>query len=271
MMKFLKKSGFKTFIIFGLLFSIVSCKSEFEQIRTSGDSAQIYEKAMEYYEKEDYSKANTLMELILSSYRGSAEGEQLYFKYAYSSYYQGLYITSANLFETFSSTFPSSALREESDFMIAYSYYLLSPTFRLDQEYSNKAIDAFQLFVNTFPSSDRVEQANKLIDDLRKKLEEKRFAEAKLYQDLLKYEAAIQVFENLLKDFPETENAEEIRFMIVDAAYQLAVNSIYEKQKERYLKTNTYADAFLKRYPNSEHLKKVNQYRDFSIQKINEL
>lgn len=248
-----------------------ACKSEFEQIRTSGDAEKIYSKALEYYEKEDYSKATTLMELILSSYRGTAKGEDLYFKYAYSSYYQGLYITSANLFETFSSTFPSSSLREEADFMAAYSYYLLSPSYRLDQDYTNKAIDAFQLFVNTFPMSDRVEQSNNLIDDLRKKLETKRLSEAKLYQDLLRYEAAIQVYENLLKDFPETKNAQDIRFKIVECSYLLAVNSVYEKQKERFVKTNQYADAFLKRYPNSDNETKVIEFREFSIQKINQL
>src|SRR5690625_6105723 len=85
---------FKTLIppslFLGLLFSIlvIGCKSEFEQVRTSGDPERIYDKAMEFYEKEDYSKAISLMEIILSSYRGTSQGEDLYFKYAYANYYQ---------------------------------------------------------------------------------------------------------------------------------------------------------------------------------------
>lgn len=261
----------RSLAIIGLMAALVSCKSEFEQVRTSGDAEKIYDKSMEYYEMEDYSKAQTLMEIILSSYRGTEKGEDLYLKYAYSNYYQGLYISSANLFETFSTTFPSSDFREEADFMAAYSYYLLSPTYRLDQEYTDKAIESFQLFVNTFPTSDRVEESNKLIDDLRKKLEEKRLAQAELYRDLRQYEAAIQVLDNLLKDFPETKDAQELRFMIVESSYLLAVNSVYEKQKERYTKTNSFAEAFLKRYPESKHESEVQKYMEVSTKKLNEL
>ena len=249
----------------------VGCKSEFEQVRTSGDPDRIYTKAMEYYDQEDYSKAISLMEIILSSYRGTSKGEDLYFKYAQANYNQGLYISAANLFETFSTSFPTSDKREEADFMAAYSYYLLSPNFRLDQDYTTRAIDAMQLFVNTFPNSDRVEQCNTLIDDMRNKLEVKRLGEAKLYNDLQQYEAAVQVMENLLRDFPESQNAEEIRHMIVQAQYNLASNSVYEKQKERFTKTNEMAQAFIQRYPNSNYRKEVEKYLTVSSNKIKEL
>lgn len=262
---------FRILLITGLLSIVLSgCKSDFEKIRTSGDTEQIYDKSMEYYEKEDYSKAISLMEIILSSYRGTTKGEDLYFKYAYANYNQGLYLSAANLFETYSTTFPSSDLREEADFMAAYSYYLLSPTYRLDQSYTLKSIDAFQLFVNTFPNSDRVEQSNELIDDLRQKLEVKRLQEAKLYINLQQYEAAIRVLENLLKDFPETEEAEDVRYLIVSSSYSLASNSVYEKQKERYLRTNDLAEAFISRYPDSSHKDRVQGFLSNSSKKIKE-
>lgn|SRR5690554_870337 len=258
-------------LFFLLIVVFVGCKSEFEQVRTSGEPDRIYDKAMEYYEMEDYSKAISLMEIILSSYRGTSKGEDLYFKYAQANYNQGLYISSANLFETFSTSFPTSEKREEADFMAAYSYYLLSPNYRLDQDYTLKAIDAMQLFVNTFPNSDRVDQCNALIDDMREKLEIKRLEEAKLYTNLQQYEAAVQVMDNLLKDFPETEKAEEIRYLIVQAQYNLANNSVYEKQKERFTKTNEMAQAFIQRYPNSTYRKEIEKYLSVSTNKIKEL
>lgn len=262
---------FRYSLCFIFIVLLTGCKSEFEQVRTSGEPERIYEKAMEYYELEDYSKAISLMEIILSSYRGTTKGEDLYFKYAQANYNQGLYISAANLYETFSTSFPTSQKREEADFMAAYSYYLLSPNYRLDQDYTLKAIDAFQLFVNTFPNSDRVDESNTLIDDLRKKLEKKRLEEARLYANLQQYEAAVQVMENLLKDFPETQNAEEIRHLIVQAQYNLAANSVYEKQKERFTKTNEMAEAFISRYPNSIYLKEVEKYLTVSSNKIKEL
>src|SRR5680860_48101 len=77
---------FRTLLISTFLIVFTGCKSEFEQVRTSGEPERIYEKSMEYYENEDYSKAISLMELILSSFRGTSKGEDLYFKYAYANY-----------------------------------------------------------------------------------------------------------------------------------------------------------------------------------------
>ena len=58
------------------------CKSEFEKIRASGDTDRIYTKAFEYYEQEEYLRAQTLLELIIPAYRGKPELEKIYFAYA---------------------------------------------------------------------------------------------------------------------------------------------------------------------------------------------
>ena len=47
----------------------------------------------------------------------------------------------------------------------------------------------------------------KLQDELRKKLEVKAFEEGELYFKIQEYQAAITVFDNLLKEFPETAEA----------------------------------------------------------------
>src|SRR5690625_6274431 len=90
-------------------------------------------------------------------------------------------------------------------------------------------------------------------------MEKKRLEEAKLYINLTQYEAAVHVLENLLKDFPETNRAEEVRFLIVKSSYELAINSVYERQKERFEKTNSLAQAFVERYPESNHTDNVDR------------
>ena len=159
----MKKTFFIAFVGMSLLLS--ACKSEFEKIRSSGEVDRIYTKALEYYDQEEYQKAQSLFELIISSYRGKKEAEEIYFKYAYTYYYLEQYILASYYFKNFSNTYGASDLREEADFMSAYSNYQLSPTFRLDQSYSASAIEGFQLFVNTYPNSSRVEECNRLIDE----------------------------------------------------------------------------------------------------------
>ena len=158
------------YLIFGVLLalSLQACKSEYEQIRTSGDPKKILEGALAYYEDEEYQRAQSLFELIISSYRGQKEAEEIYFKYAYTYFYTSSFVSAAYYFKNFTQTYSASSLREEAEFMSAYSNYKLSPKFRLDQTYTNTAIQELQLFVNSFPNSDRVQQCNDLIDEMRK-------------------------------------------------------------------------------------------------------
>ncbi|KAA3632185.1 MAG: outer membrane protein assembly factor BamD [Bacteroidetes bacterium] len=239
----------RNFIFVVIALSVfASCKSEFEKIRASGDPKLILAKADSYYADENFQKAQTLYELVISSYRGQKEAEDIYYKYAYTYYYLDQYILAAYYFNTFSKTYSTSDKREEIDFMAAYCNYKMSPTFRLDQTYTLQAINDFESFVNLYPFSERVEECNRLIDEMRKKLERKAFEEGKLYYDIRRYQASIQSFENLLKDFPETLDAEQVRYLIAKSAYLWATNSFVEKQKERFElaieKTQDYLDTF---------------------------
>ena len=265
----MRKILFFAFVGMSLLLS--ACKSEFEKIRSSGDVDRIYTKAMEYYEQEEYQKSQTLFELVISSYRGKKEAEDIYYKYAYTYYHLEQYLLASYYFKNFSNTYGGSSLREEADFMSAFSNYQLSPTFRLDQSYSLEAIEGFQLFVNTYPNSSRVGECNLLIDEMRSKLERKAFEGAKLYFDLREYQAAIQSFDNLLKDFPDTKNAEQIRYMIIRSAYQLAKNSFVDKQLERFQDARDRASEFLARFPDSGYTKEVNSIYNQSIESLNKL
>ena len=259
------------FLVSLLLVLVTSCKTDFEKVRTSGDVDLIYKKAFEYYEAERYIKAQALFELIIPSYRGKAELEDIYFKYANTYYFDKQYVLASYYFKNFTTTFPNSALREDADFMSAYANYQLSPNPKLEQTNTEKAIEDFQLFINTFPESERVPEANRLIDELRIKMEQKALNEAQLYFDLRQYQAAVLVGENLLKDYPETKNGEYIRYLLVNSTFQLAENSIVTKQLERYESVKKYANEFLKKYSKSEYRSKAASMLDKSISKIKSL
>ena len=256
-----------------MIFTLFSagCKSEFEKIRASGDTELIYKNAFELYEQGEYLRAQTLFELIIPAYRGRPELEKVYFTYAYSYYNLNKFILANYYFKNFAATFPTSELKEEAEFMIAYSSYQLSPTFRLDQTYSEKAIDEFQTFVNSYPNSERVKECNRLIDELRLKLERKTFAEGQLYFDLRQYQAAIVSLENLLRDFPETNNAEQVRYLIAKAGYLLAENSVLEKQEERYKVAAGAASDFISKFADSKNFGEVEDIYKNSVKKLKSL
>ena len=92
---------------------------------------------------------------------------------------------------------------------------------------------------------------------MRKKLEVKAFESAKLYYELGNFQSAVVSFENLIKDFPETDRKEEIRFLAIKSGHELAKNSIYEKKQERLESEIEKCNKYITRYPESEKLADV--------------
>jgi outer membrane protein assembly factor BamD len=253
------------------LIYITGCKSQYEKVRTSGDTKAILATANDYYKKQNYSKAQELYDLIISNIRGLQEAEKVYFQYAYTHYHLEKFVSSAYYFKQFTLTYPNSDLKEEADYMAAYSEYRMSPVYRLDQTATIKAIDEFQLFMNTYPNSPRTKECNQLIDDMRAKLEKKATEEAELYFNLRDYQAAIQSLNNVLKDFPETNNAEYLRYKIIIAEHNYATNSILNKQEERYKIALEETTNFLKRYERSKYRKEVASINKNSRTKLKEI
>ena len=254
-----KMSGWP--LLFALVLLASSCKSNFERTRTSGNGELILTTAFKYYEQGNYQRALTLFELVINTLRGDARAEKAYYEYAQSHYKTKQYLLAAFYFKNFSNTFTNSPLREEAAFMSAYSNYQLSPTFRLDQKASEAAIEEFQVFVNLFPTSPKVAQSNQLIDELRRKLEQKAFAEGQLYYDLRQYQSAVISFDNLLRDYPESPDVERVRYLIAKASFLLAENSVVEKKEERYAESVVRTNDFLEKYPSGKYSKEIKQTR----------
>jgi outer membrane protein assembly factor BamD len=257
---FKKQLSLLTGVFALLIITLGSCKSKYEKLRTSNDNAKKYSEAIKLYNKKEYSKALGLFDPLVTRYRGQEQAEDLYYYYAYTNYKLKDYTSARYHFKTFADTYPSSARAEECRFMSAYCYYLDSPIFSLDQENTNKAIESLQLFINLYPKSDRVPEASKLIQNLRDKLEEKSYANSKLYYTIGDYQAAVISFGNTLRDYPDTRYAEEIDFLTIKAQYQYAGHSREDRQEDRYNQDIAYAQQFIDKYPNSKYLKEAKDY-----------
>ena len=217
-----------------MLSLFASCSTEFERVRSSNNPELILSKGHEFFKKENYVNAQSLYELAIQYYRGRQEAEDLFFNYAYTFFYTGEYVSASHYFGSFARTFNNSPKKEEAEFMSAYSHFKLSPNYKLDQSYSGKAIEAFQEFVNNYPNSPRVTEANSLMDQMRTKLEDKAFAQGKLYYNTGQYQAAVTSLQNMLTKFPGSKHDEEAKYLLVKSSFILAENSVIEKRKERY-------------------------------------
>ena len=247
-------------LVFVAALGIAGCKSRFEKLRASNDVAKKYQEALRLYNKRDYSKALVLFEDLSQKYRGRAEAEDLNYYYAYTLYRLSDYTTARYQFKSFADTYPASKNAEEARYMGAYCYYLESPSFSLDQENTYKAIDALQLFINLYPTSDRAAAAGKYIAVLRGKLEDKAFENAKMYlttgpSNVDNYRAAVIALKNAQRDYPDIKYAEEMDFLMIKAQYLYAKNSYVIRQEDRYNEALALYTEFTENHPDSKFAK----------------
>jgi outer membrane protein assembly factor BamD len=243
-------------VIFSFSIILFSC-SKYSKIQKSQDYQYKYEKAMEYYENEDYYRAMTIFDQVMPFYRGKAEAEDIAYKYAYAYYYQKENIMASYHFNRFAQTYPRNAKAEECSFMSAYCKYLESPVYKLDQTNTYDAIKELQLFLNAYPSSERLEQCNNLIDELRDKLQRKDLEIAKLYLKMAKYNASVSAFKNLLTQYPDTKYKEDALFYSIKAYYFYASKSVKSKRQERYQKSIDIYQQLVSQYPETKYKRDV--------------
>lgn len=234
-----------------VLFVIASCTSKYGKVLKSKDKEYKLKMAEQYFVNKDYDKAQQLYSDLLPLFKGDPRFEDIYYKYAYTAYYQKDYMNAENLFKTYGENFPNSQKVEETEFMRCMAYYKQSPKADLDQTNTVKTIALLQAFINTHPDSKRISEANDIIDKCRAKLELKEFNNAKLYYDLGFFKAAGVAFSVLMDDFPDSEKSDEYALNSIKSYYRYAEMSIAEKQPERFEKVISDVNDFEQRFPAS--------------------
>ena len=81
----------KLILLLTVTITLLSC-SEYNKVLKSRDLEYKSEKAKEYYEKKEYTKAIALLEELKTFYRGTAKAEEISYMHAYSNYYLDYYL-----------------------------------------------------------------------------------------------------------------------------------------------------------------------------------
>ena len=243
-------------LMLSLLF--FSC-GEYQKVLNKGDVEDQYKMAVKLYEGKKYGKALRLFEKITPAYRGKPQMERVQFMVAQSNFNEKNYSLAGYYFDRFTVNYPKSSKKEEAAFLSAYSFKLASPVFSKDPTDTNKALEAFQSFISTYPDSDKIDEANKHYKEIRLKLQEKYFEIAKTYYttadyDLRNYKAAIQAFDNLLSDYLGSEFKEEALYYRFKAAHDFVLKSTDRRRLERITDAFEAFEKLERNYPESQFM-----------------
>ena len=252
---------FKLSCLFLAVFVFASCKNS--DLIQRGDSLQVaFNKAMSFYEKEDYSQASEAFETVVQIARGTEYGQDAQYYLAESYFNDGRYLLAASEYERFISLFPRVDRRQEAQFKEAYSYYKLSPRYKLDQGYSRTAIEKFQLYNSRYPNSEKADQAGQYISEMRTKLAKKLYHSADLYLRTDRYEAAIIYYDLTIDKYPETKWAQRALVDEIKTYNIYADRSVSSKQRDRYQKAVDAYEKFIQLFPNGEYRQKAEELID---------
>ncbi len=246
-------------IVSGMLL-LSACKESYTRVQKSTDVNYKLSKAIEYYNKKKYYQAIPLFEELMGLIKGDSRAEDVYFKYSNAEFEEKNYIIAAYHFKRFVEVYPESPLAEEALYKYALSFAKQSPTSDLEQVNTERGIEAYQYFINTYPMSTRVALCNEQIDKMRKKLEVKALAIGDLYYKTENYRAAALSYKQALREFPEITDNERISFMILKSDYKFASLSILEKKADRYKDLIKDYKTFAEKYPTSKYIDEADKY-----------
>jgi outer membrane protein assembly factor BamD len=249
---------------------LLSC-SDFQKTLKSEDAAAKFNLGTELFDAGKYNKAFRLFEQILPKYRGKPQAEKLTFMHAKCSYELGDYYIASYHFDNFVDIYPNSEKAEEAAFLSAKGHYYNSPVYSKEQKETIEAIEKLQLFLNSYPNSQYLAEANSLVKELDFKLERKSFEIAKQYDLIRDYKASIKSFNNFLLEFPGTSLKEKALFYRFDAAYNLAILSIDSLKEQRIKDALGYYNNLITAFPNTEFLVDSERMREELQQELNTL
>ena len=239
-----------------------ACNSGYQKLLKSSDVSKKYEAAVQYYEKGDYFKAGTLLEDLLPLLKGRPESEKAQFYFANTNFQQRNYTLAAYYFKSFYETYPSSQYAEEAMFLHAKSQFRDSPEYELEQTNTILALESIQEFLNRYPESTFRPEAENMSQDLQKRVENKAFQAARLYQQLRYYQAAVVALGEFQQQFPASSFNEQAAYLKLESQYNLAKESVESKQRERYLEAIAFYQQFIDIYPKSGYLKTAESMYD---------
>ena len=261
----------KKYIVAALLLggALSSC-GEYNTVLKSTDYEYKYEAAKGYFAKGQNSRAATLLEELIPILKGTANAEESAYMLAMTYFNQGDYISASHYFNVYYTTYPRGTYTELARFFCGKALYLDTPEPRLDQSSTYKAIQELQMFIEYFHESSRKDLAQDMIFELQDKLVEKEYLSAKLYYDLGSYTgntvysstgnnylAAVVTAQNVLRDYPYTKRREDLSILILRAKYDMAKESVLEKQEERMRETIDEYYAFKNEFPESKYMPEV--------------
>lgn len=169
--------------------------------------------ALRLYERERYFRAQESLKDIVLNYSGSAIIDSVKFYLGLTYFQMREYLTAADEFQRVRQLYPQSPVAASAQFYVALSYFKLAPSYALDQQYTTKALDEFQRFLEDYQGHSLDPEAQKYIDECRDRLARKQYVASLLYFKMNEYASCVLYADVVLADYYDTRWAGAAQFL----------------------------------------------------------
>lgn len=268
----MKKILHLTLMVLLVCVGMTSC-NEYTRIQKSTDPIEKYSYAKKYFNTEKYSWAAALLDEVVPYLRGTSHGEQALYLQGRAHYALKNYGEAQVAFQQYYTTYPNGEYTELARFYSGYGLAQNIPDPRLDQSKTYEAMRELQQFIDFYPQHERIQEAKQLLFDLQDNLAMKELLNAKLYYDLgnyifNNYESCIITARNAMKDYPYSMHREEMHYYVVASLYEIAKNSVIDKQQQRLRDLRDEYYNFINEFPNGKRRKEVDKFFDYAEKHI---
>jgi outer membrane protein assembly factor BamD len=146
------------------------------------------------------------------------------------------FITAAAEFARLADDYPSGPWADDARFAVCESYSRLSPKPPLDQEYTGSAIEHCESLFAYYPESEFVERGRAIVADLREKLAMKSYLLGEYYFKRKAYDSAILSLNNVLTSYPASEAAPRALLRLIRTYDELGYADEAKDARERLLR-----------------------------------
>lgn len=198
-------------------------------------------KGKNFLDKKKYIRAQEELGQLAVRAMHTEVGDDALFYLGESYFHNKEYILAISEYDRLIRTIGFSEYVERARWRICESYIALSPPYYKDQEYSQRALEKLQEFLDDYPYSEYADEAKNKVHLLRNRLGRKSYESGILYIKLGAFDSAILSFENVLGQYYDTEYADLARFNIIKCMCEMKEFEKAEKRLEQY--TSSFEDS----------------------------
>lgn len=164
---------------------------------------EIYAKAMELYERNNFVDAYEVFQACRNRYPISEWGINAALKMADCLYYQKQYETAFVQYQEFTRLHPTHQFVDYAHFQMGMCYYRQVCKVDRDQSFTTQAITHFERLVTLFPASPYAASAREKIAECKKRLADHVLVIADYYYRTKAYVSALQRYRQALDEYPD--------------------------------------------------------------------